>query len=174
MYSLVGLGGLRVLPQHAAIEIEMHSTWRVTTDALITGNYRCLINYGKAICSHTCYRLTRHSNWGTLLGSSRWYVVRISWYRVDTYFRPSWSHRSWFSVFWRWSVSAATISSRTWKCNSRSWTECNRTVSNCGIGAYIFFLFASHSGLSARAASCSTSFFISGFCYIQMAESNKN
>lgn len=133
MYSLVGLGGLRVFPQHAAIEIEMHSTWRVTTDALITGNYRCLINYGKAICSHTCYRLTRHSNWGTLLGSSRWYVVRISWYRVDTYFRPSRSHRPWFSVFWRWSVSAATISSRTWKCNSRSWTECNRTVSNCGI-----------------------------------------
>jgi len=144
MYSLVGLGGLGVLSQHATIEMEMCSTWRVTTNALITGNYRCLINYGNAICSHTCYRLTRHDNWGTLLGSSRWYVALISRYDVGTAsilisdLRDRIAHDFPFSDD---GAYPATISSRTWKCNSRSWTECNRTASNYDIGAYISFPF---------------------------------
>lgn len=60
MYSLVGLGGpakereegeavvardyARGPPLIRGRDGEMRSTWRVTTDALITGNYRCLIN----------------------------------------------------------------------------------------------------------------------------------
>lgn len=148
MYSLVGLGGLRVPSQHPhphltrLIEMEMRSTWCVTTDALITGNYRCLINYGNAICSHTCYRLTRYGNWGTLLGSSQRNVVCISYdgsiasilisdlrNRVPVILRVLTMER----------VSAAAISSGTWKCNSKSWTECNRTTSNCNIRIYFYY-----------------------------------
>lgn len=150
MYSLVGPGESSVPSQHphppptSLIEMEIRSTWRVTTNALITGNYRCLINYGNAICSHTCYRLTRHGNWGTLLESSQRNVVRISYdgsiasilisdlrNRIVVILRVLTMER----------VFAATISSGTWKCNSKSWTECNRATSNCNIRICFYYVF---------------------------------
>lgn len=148
MYFLIGHGEFWAPSQHPhshltrLIEMEMRSTWCVTADALITGNYCCLINYGNAICSHTCYRLTRYDNWGTLLGSSQRNVVRIGYdgniasilisdlrNRVAVILRVLTMER----------VSAAAISSGAWKCNSKSWTECNRTTSNCNIRIYFYY-----------------------------------